>query len=241
MGADGMERRGDSLRPSGLPLTTTVVDNSAGAYATEDWQATYFSTNGLGALTTHRITVRVPAGLTQVCPRVRIGQPGCVYGVRRWGFALRPSALEAAGFDPTPLLTSGWAFSAAITETGSGYGSGQAVWNHQINNDNDQTIAPTFNGVDSLSGTFTDVYTNSDGLVLFSLVVTDRVGNQNSILPIGINLDGTPPFAPAISYLPDSDSGGDGFDPDTGFYDDPSIDVTWSVASDGAGSGVAGY
>jgi hypothetical protein len=27
--------------------------------------------------------------------------------VRRWGFALRPSALEAAGFDPTPLLTTG--------------------------------------------------------------------------------------------------------------------------------------
>ena len=107
MGVDGTERRGDSLRPSGLPLTTTVVDNSAGAYATEDWQATYFSTNALGALTAHRITVRVPAGLTQVCPRVRIGQPGCVYGVRRWGFALRPSALEAAGFDPTPLLTSG--------------------------------------------------------------------------------------------------------------------------------------
>jgi hypothetical protein len=27
--------------------------------------------------------------------------------VRRWGFALRPSALEAAGFDPTPVLTTG--------------------------------------------------------------------------------------------------------------------------------------
>lgn len=107
MGTDGMERRGDSLRPSSLPLTTTVVDNSAGAYATEDWQATYFCTDRLGALTAHRITVRVPAGLTEVCPRVRIGQPGCVYGVRRWGFALRPSALEAAGFDPSPLLTRG--------------------------------------------------------------------------------------------------------------------------------------
>jgi len=32
------------------------------------------------------------------------GQPGCVYAVRRWGFALRPSALVKAGFDPTPLL-----------------------------------------------------------------------------------------------------------------------------------------
>jgi hypothetical protein len=49
-----------------------------------------------------------PAGLRYaVCPRIRIGQPGCIYAVRRWGFALRPSALEAAGFDPTPLLTHG--------------------------------------------------------------------------------------------------------------------------------------
>jgi hypothetical protein len=30
-----------------------------------------------------------------------------VYGVRRWGFALRPSSLEDAGFDPTPSLASG--------------------------------------------------------------------------------------------------------------------------------------
>lgn len=102
-----MARRGDSLRPSGVPLTVTIVDNSAGAYPTEDWEAVYFSTDRQGTLAEHRVTVRVPAGLGEVCPRVWIGQPGCVYGVRRWGFALRPSALEAAGFDPTPLLTSG--------------------------------------------------------------------------------------------------------------------------------------
>jgi hypothetical protein len=100
-------RRGDSLRESKVPLTTTVVDNSAGAYPTEGWEATYFSTSHRGALGAHRVTVRVPAGLAAVSPRVRIGQPGCVYGVRRWGFALRPSALETAGFDPTPLLTTG--------------------------------------------------------------------------------------------------------------------------------------
>jgi hypothetical protein len=58
-------------------------------------------------LTAQRVTVRVPAGLAAACPPIRIGQLGCVYAVRRWGFALRPSALEAAGFDPTPLLTTG--------------------------------------------------------------------------------------------------------------------------------------
>jgi hypothetical protein len=84
-----------------------MVDNSGGAYPVEDWESTYFSVNRRGALTARRVTVRLPAGLAGVSPRIRIGQPGCVYAVRRWGFALRPSALEAAGFDPTPLLTTG--------------------------------------------------------------------------------------------------------------------------------------
>lgn len=107
MTGDQMVRRGDSLRESAVPLTATVVDNSAAAYPTEEWQAAYFSTSRRGALDARRITVRVPAGLTEVCPQVRVGQPGCVYGVRRWGFGLRPSALEAAGFDPTRLLAAG--------------------------------------------------------------------------------------------------------------------------------------
>jgi hypothetical protein len=76
-------------------------------YPTEEWEATYFSASHVGALTAQRVTVRVPAGLAAACPPIRIGQLGCVYAVRRWGFALRPSALEAAGFDPTPLLTTG--------------------------------------------------------------------------------------------------------------------------------------
>ena len=96
---------GNSLRESRVLPMATVVDNSAGAYPTQGWEVTYFSTNRQGALTAHRVTVRVPVGLGEVCPRVRIGQPGCVYGVRRWGFALRPSALEAANFDPSPLLS----------------------------------------------------------------------------------------------------------------------------------------
>jgi hypothetical protein len=142
----------------------------------------------------------------------------------------------------TSVLTTGWSFVAAMTETGSGYDTSLATWNHQSNNANDQTLVPAFNGADTLSGTFTDVYTDSDGLVLFLLTATDRVGNQGSAAPIGLNLDGTPPYAPPISYLDDTDSGGDGFDPDIGFYDDPSIDVTWLPASDNVGgSGVAGY
>jgi hypothetical protein len=101
---DRVPRRGDSLRQSDVPLTATIVDNSNGAYPTEGWEVTYFSTSRRGELGVHRVTVCLPAGLAEVCPRIRIGQLGCVYAVRRWGFALRPSALEAAGFDPTLLL-----------------------------------------------------------------------------------------------------------------------------------------
>jgi hypothetical protein len=104
---DPRVRRGDSLRQSRAPLTAMVVDSSGGAYPVEEWEVTYFDTSRRGALTARRAAVRVPAGLDAVCPRIRIGQPGCVYAVRRWGFALRPSALEAAGFDPAPLLTHG--------------------------------------------------------------------------------------------------------------------------------------
>jgi hypothetical protein len=80
-------------------MGATVVDNSAGRYPTEDWQALYFSVSPRGALSEHRVTVRVPVGLEAVCPAVRVGWPGCVYAVRRWGFVLRPSALADAGFD----------------------------------------------------------------------------------------------------------------------------------------------
>lgn len=101
-----MTRGGSALRKSEAPPAARIVDNSGRVYPTEDWEATYFSVDHRGALTAHRVTVRVLAGLAKVCPPVHIGQPGCVYAVRRWGFALRPSALEAAGFDPTPLMSS---------------------------------------------------------------------------------------------------------------------------------------
>jgi hypothetical protein len=101
---DFVTRQGDSLRESSVAPTTTVVDNSGGAYPTQIWEATYFSASRQGALTAYRVAVHVPAGLDSVCPPVHIGQLGCVYAIRRWGFALRPSALAAAGFDPAPLL-----------------------------------------------------------------------------------------------------------------------------------------
>jgi hypothetical protein len=79
------------------------MNSSGGAYPTEGWQAAYFAVDQRGSLAEQRVAVRVPAGLAAVCPPVAIGTPGCIYGVRRWGFMLRPSALEAAGFEPIML------------------------------------------------------------------------------------------------------------------------------------------
>jgi hypothetical protein len=98
-------RRGDSLRESAVPLTVTTVHNLAHGCPTEVWEVAYFSVGRQGDLRAHRVGVCVPAGLAQVCPRIQVGQRGCVYAVRRWGFALRPSILEAARFELKPLLT----------------------------------------------------------------------------------------------------------------------------------------
>jgi hypothetical protein len=82
-----------------------MIDSSAGLYPTDQWEATYFAVSRQGVLSARRTAVCVPAGLERVCPRIILGQAGCIYAVRRWGFALRPSALEAAGFDPGSWAT----------------------------------------------------------------------------------------------------------------------------------------
>jgi hypothetical protein len=109
-GADGVEdpdgppgREGDSLRESRTPPDTAVVDNSGGAYPTEEWAVDYYSTDRTGALHEHHVSVRVPYRLGGACAPVNPGRPGCIYTVRRWGFMLRPSALDRAGFDPALL------------------------------------------------------------------------------------------------------------------------------------------
>lgn len=113
--------QGDSLRESTAPPEATLIDNSAGLYPTDRWEVTYFTVSRLGALTARRIAVCVPAGLDRTCARILLGQAGCIYAVRRWGFALRPSALDAAGFDPLSWSRDGddaelmqWFFRAAV-------------------------------------------------------------------------------------------------------------------------------
>lgn len=97
---------GDPRQKSDISPAATMNTSDAGQ-ATEEWQAAYFSVDQRGALAEQRVPVHVPGGLARVCPPVPIGAAGCVYGVRRWGFILRPSALEAAGLDPTSLSSEG--------------------------------------------------------------------------------------------------------------------------------------
>ncbi len=105
----------------------------------------------------------------------------------------------------TSALDSGWAFTAAITEVGAGYASGRADWDHQSYQDDDRSSLPFFDSPGTLTGAFTGVQTNTDGLVAVSLVVTDRVGNSSSAPAITLNLDGTPSLISSPVILENSE------------------------------------
>ncbi|MEA3459573.1 MAG: hypothetical protein U9R11_02690 [Chloroflexota bacterium] len=96
---------GNAMRRSAAPLDAEVIDNFPGLYPTEDWRAYYWVVTERGELVDTKVTIRLPRGYADVCPKVELGQNGCIYRVRRWGLACYPSLLEEIGFDPTPLLT----------------------------------------------------------------------------------------------------------------------------------------
>lgn len=96
---------GDALRPSTSPPEVKVVNNLPGLYPTEDWMAYYWAVSEEGKLEEKRAVIQLPQGFSGVCPRVRIGQNGCILRVRRWGVGCYPSLLEQMGFDPSPFLT----------------------------------------------------------------------------------------------------------------------------------------
>jgi hypothetical protein len=75
-----------------------------GAYPIEMWRAGYWCVDAHGRLAANQAILDVPQGLGDACPPVQLGQRGCVYGVRRWGVILRPSALEHIAFDPAGFL-----------------------------------------------------------------------------------------------------------------------------------------
>jgi hypothetical protein len=229
----------------GVAPTTTI---SVPAGITSTWSVTYLvrpadvSQNGILFTITDSTSLTDTARITFTqditAPEIRL------LDVTDPKYDADGNELNATGnWYRTSALAAGWSFSAVMTETGAGYDLGQADWNHQSDNSNDQSITPVFNGSDTLNGTFTHVATNTDGLVFFTLVAADRVGNEGSIPALGLNLDETPPDTSLMepSYLPDTDSGQDGISPKTGYYDDPTIDLQWPVPPDSGGSGATVY
>jgi hypothetical protein len=82
--------------------------------------------------------------------------------------------------------------------------------------------------------------TNTDqGSITVS--VYDRVGNVTARSFFYTRDTQAPSSPPSFTQVPDTDSGADGFAPDTGWEDDLTANFTWSAGSDPGGSGVAGY
>jgi hypothetical protein len=97
-------RGGNVFCPSQASPELRVVNNLPGRYPVEDWRAYYWAVADDGSLHERYVTVQLPQGYAAACPAVVGGEQGCIYHVRRWGLACLPSLLEAAGFDPTPLV-----------------------------------------------------------------------------------------------------------------------------------------
>lgn len=102
-----MTRRGGSAyRPTRAPSGASVLNNLPGRCRVEDWRVCYWTMADDGSLTERAVTLQLPAGYAAACEPVRVGQPGCVLRVRRWGVGCRLSLLEPAGFDPAAILGS---------------------------------------------------------------------------------------------------------------------------------------
>lgn len=96
---------GNVFRCSAAPPGVTTVNNFPGRYPTEDWRAQYWDVTETGGLVRREVTVRLPLGFSRVSPPVTMGQPGCIYAVRRWGLACRTSLLEEIPFDSSTCLS----------------------------------------------------------------------------------------------------------------------------------------
>ncbi len=89
----------------GDQATVRVINNFPGRYPVEDWRVYYWVVDSQGNLLDRHVTIQLPAGYSEACAQVSLGESGCIYKVRRWGLACYPSLLERIGFDPYPLLT----------------------------------------------------------------------------------------------------------------------------------------
>jgi hypothetical protein len=96
---------GNAFRSSLAAPDLKVANNLPGRYPVEDWRAYYWAVGDTcGSPRERYITVQLPRGFADVCPRVAWGEQGCIYLVRRWGLACMPSLLEQTNFDPASVV-----------------------------------------------------------------------------------------------------------------------------------------
>jgi hypothetical protein len=94
----------NTLRPSTAPDEVTLLNNYPGRYPTEDWTAHYWTVAQAGDMQQRQVRLQLPQGFSSACMPVRVGHPGCVRTVRRWGVGCYPEILNEIDFDVTPLL-----------------------------------------------------------------------------------------------------------------------------------------
>ncbi|RME39266.1 MAG: hypothetical protein D6793_01335 [Thermoflexia bacterium] len=99
-------RIGDIFRPSRAAPDARVLNNLPGCYPVENWHACYWTVCENGVLQEYAVILQLPQGYAAACAPVRVGQPGCILHVRRWGVACRLSPLEAIAFDPITIAGS---------------------------------------------------------------------------------------------------------------------------------------
>lgn len=91
---------------------------------------------------------------------------------------------------------------------------------------------------------WTGVYTAGSGNTdqgIITVTVYDKVGNSIvQTFAYTRDIQG-PGMVFNFLHVPDTDSGNDGFDPDTDWEDDLTADLTWEAPNDSGGSGIAGY
>ena len=96
---------GNTMRPSRARDDGQPINNLPGLYPTEDWVVHYWDVEPQGQLRSRQAVMQLPHGYCHACSEVRIGERGCVHGVRRWGVQCYTRVLQHLGFDPSRYLS----------------------------------------------------------------------------------------------------------------------------------------
>jgi hypothetical protein len=95
----------NTLRPSTASNDATILNNYSDLYSAEDWTARYWTVTRAGDLEQRLVRVQLPLGFAAACTPVRVGHPGCVRMVRRWGFGCYPEILNDISFHVAALVS----------------------------------------------------------------------------------------------------------------------------------------